>query len=362
MIPRVLLYLIFVSFLVLSIISLVSASGVDHYSAGDYEGAIEAFTQELESVSGAEQAPLLNNIGTCYVSLGKADEAISYYSQAVDADPSYARGWINLGVVQEKTGKTDEALTSYDNVPVADTVMYAEAMVKKGSLLAALGELDEALSAFNLAKPGANGTTVVELYTGIGAVEFLKKNGDAADEAFQKAIDADPEGAALAYTNLGVLRISQGKNDEAKELFEKAVANDKSGQTNAAEYLKKLEGMENSESTVTPIQTPVPTIEQQSDKATLGEKNAAKKALSYLEYSAFSKEGLIKQLEYEGFSNNEAEYGVEQSYADWNEQAALMAKKYLDYSSFSRDGLRKQLEYEGFTPQQAEYGVKSVGY
>jgi hypothetical protein len=46
---------------------------------------------------------------------------------------------------------------------------------------------------------------------------------------------------------------------------------------------------------------------------------------------------------------------------DWNEQAAKSAKSYLEFSSFSRSGLIDQLEYEGFTPDQAEYGVNKAG-
>ncbi len=47
---------------------------------------------------------------------------------------------------------------------------------------------------------------------------------------------------------------------------------------------------------------------------------------------------------------------------DWNEQAAEKAQSYLDFMSFSRKGLIEQLVYEGFTKEQAEYGVKAVGY
>ncbi len=46
---------------------------------------------------------------------------------------------------------------------------------------------------------------------------------------------------------------------------------------------------------------------------------------------------------------------------NWNEQAARSAQDYLDYTHFSRSGLIDQLEYEGFTPDQAEYGVNAVG-
>jgi hypothetical protein len=46
---------------------------------------------------------------------------------------------------------------------------------------------------------------------------------------------------------------------------------------------------------------------------------------------------------------------------DWNEQAAKSAKSYLDYTSFSRQGLIDQLEFEGFATQQAIYGVNTTG-
>jgi len=77
---------------------------------------------------------------------------------------------------------------------------------------------------------------------------------------------------------------------------------------------------------------------------------------------AFSRQGLIEQLEYSGFTHQEAVYGVDQSGANWNEQAAKKAEEYLRVMSFSRQGLIEQLEYSGFTPQQAEYGVRAAGY
>lgn len=94
---------------------------------------------------------------------------------------------------------------------------------------------------------------------------------------------------------------------------------------------------------------------------TAGQEQAAKMAQSYLNTMAFSRSGLIKQLKFEGFTQQEAEYGVDQTNADWNAQAAKMAQSYLDSQSFSRSGLIDQLEFEGFTSQQAEYGVQAVG-
>lgn len=85
-------------------------------------------------------------------------------------------------------------------------------------------------------------------------------------------------------------------------------------------------------------------------------------ALSYLDFSAFSREGLIEQLEYEGFTAEEAKYGVDNCGADWFEQAAKSAESYLEFSSFSKSGLIDQLEFEGFTHEQAVYGAEQNGY
>lgn len=38
------------------------------------------------------------------------------------------------------------------------------------------------------------------------------------------------------------------------------------------------------------------------------------------------------------------------------------AKSHLKTASFSHSGLVKQLEYEGFSPEQAEHGATAVGY
>jgi Host cell surface-exposed lipoprotein len=47
--------------------------------------------------------------------------------------------------------------------------------------------------------------------------------------------------------------------------------------------------------------------------------------------------------------------------ANWNQQAAKAAGEYLDSQSFSRIGLIRQLEFDGFTASQATYGVNQTG-
>jgi Host cell surface-exposed lipoprotein len=100
---------------------------------------------------------------------------------------------------------------------------------------------------------------------------------------------------------------------------------------------------------------------------TAGQENARQSAENYLDFTAFSRKGLIQQLSSsagDGFSRADATYAVTHIDVDWNEQAAKSAKNYLDFSSFSRQGLIEQLSSnagDGFTYAQAVYGVNQTG-
>jgi len=103
---------------------------------------------------------------------------------------------------------------------------------------------------------------------------------------------------------------------------------------------------------------PLTRIEQ-----TVSQKSALQSAKRYLIVAPFSAQGLRTQLEFEGFSTEDATYAVEHCGADWNEQAAKSAKLYMTIGGFSKRGLQQQLEIgDQFTPEQAAYGVQSMGY
>lgn len=95
---------------------------------------------------------------------------------------------------------------------------------------------------------------------------------------------------------------------------------------------------------------------------TTGQKNALKSAKNYLSLMGFSKSGLIKQLEFDGYSSEDATYAAENCNANWNEQAAKSAKNYLDTMPFSKSELIHQLEFDGYSKEEAEYGAQSAGY
>ena len=47
--------------------------------------------------------------------------------------------------------------------------------------------------------------------------------------------------------------------------------------------------------------------------------------------------------------------------ADWKQEAAASAASYLETGSFSQKSLIRQLKFEGFTEAEAEYGVEKAG-
>ena len=114
---------------------------------------------------------------------------------------------------------------------------------------------------------------------------------------------------------------------------------------------------------VAPVVMPEPEGEEpEKISETLSQKNAVRSAEQYLSFAAFSKTGLIEQLEFEGYSTDDATYAVNKLDANWKEQAVKKAEEYLDLMAFSRTGLIEQLEFEGFSREEATYAVDKVGF
>ena len=105
------------------------------------------------------------------------------------------------------------------------------------------------------------------------------------------------------------------------------------------------------------------TIPLNCNPSTNSQLNAVIEAKNHLNVSSFSHAGLIHQLEFEDFSNEDAVYAADNCGADWNKQAIRSAKSYLiDCDGFSYSELINELQkFEKFTPEQAKYGVDNCG-
>ena len=95
--------------------------------------------------------------------------------------------------------------------------------------------------------------------------------------------------------------------------------------------------------------------------------NAINAAHQYLRFQAFSKQGLIDQLDSsygDGYSVSVATAAVNGLQVSWNAEAVLAAKQYLRNQSFSCRGLIQQLSSsfgDKFTLAQAQYAAHKIG-
>ena len=100
------------------------------------------------------------------------------------------------------------------------------------------------------------------------------------------------------------------------------------------------------------------TAQQLADTAQADAFMAAKLLMSEMPYSHA---GMVAALEGQGHGHDDAVYAADKLGVDWNAKAAEMAAQYLETMEFTREDLVDQLQYEGFTREQADFGANAVG-
>ena len=126
-----------------------------------------------------------NLLGAASKGLGRINEASEAFKKVTKLNPTYANGFINLGVTLKDQGLLDEAIASYKKALLLKPD-YAEAYFNMGNALKDQGQLNKAIV------------------------------------SYQKALSIKSD-YAEAYNNKGVVLNDQGKFDEALVLFDKAL-------------------------------------------------------------------------------------------------------------------------------------------
>jgi len=86
--------------------------------------------------------------GMSLYDIGKLEDALAAFSNAVDLSPENVEAWFEKGFVHTKLSQPAEAIASFDRV-IAREPLDAEAWQKKGEALFALGDARAALSCFD---------------------------------------------------------------------------------------------------------------------------------------------------------------------------------------------------------------------
>jgi len=137
------------------------------------------------------QCHILNNTGNTLSALGRNEEAIEAYKQAISVDPKCAGPYNGLGNALSALGRKEEAIAAYKQAISVDP-KYADPYNGLGSALSALGRKEEAIAAYKQAisvDPKCAGP-----YNGLGnALSALgrKEEAIAAYKTFLKLFSGD---------------------------------------------------------------------------------------------------------------------------------------------------------------------------
>jgi tetratricopeptide (TPR) repeat protein len=179
---------------------------------------------ELEAAKAAapEKDANLNliwaRLGDAYDTAGRADDAANAYKQAVALKPSAAY-YNNLGGILGRAGKIDEAMAAYAKSAELDPANAAQAYRNAGITMYNVGKMKEAVEPLKKATELDPKSAQAWYLLGaslVGAMEY-KKVGDKMEvvvqpgtvEAYQKAVDLDPNGTYGQQAKQGLEALAQ---------------------------------------------------------------------------------------------------------------------------------------------------------
>lgn len=115
------------------------------------ENKIKCYNSQVsESELDAFKAESFSNRGTSFITLGKYEEAIGFFENALKLDPNYIEAYYRMAMALIGLGKYEEALQNLENY-LKINPKNAEILNHKGSLLNLQGKREEALDCFDKA-------------------------------------------------------------------------------------------------------------------------------------------------------------------------------------------------------------------
>ena len=157
--------------------------------------------------------------GSTLDNMGRFEEALSSYDQALKLNPKHAGAWNNRGITLSKLGRSDEALLCYDKAiglnPKNEMAWYG-----RGSTLDNMGRFEEALSSYD--KALEINPRLAEVWYNRGNTLFNMTKYDEALPSYDKALELNPKDAEV-WDNRGITLSKLGRSDEALLCYDKAI-------------------------------------------------------------------------------------------------------------------------------------------
>jgi tetratricopeptide (TPR) repeat protein len=170
--------------------------------------------------SAAVRAQALTGLGSTLLALGRREEAIASFEEAVALAPDLVEAHYEMGVALSLLKRDDEAVAIWEKALAIDPD-FAEAACALGRALDALGRHEDAIGRFEQALDVD--PDYAEARFGLATVELALGRHTDALASFDKALASQPDHAASLCGRARVLS-ALGRHDEAVASCERAAA------------------------------------------------------------------------------------------------------------------------------------------
>ena len=187
------------------------------HKEGKIQDAISFYSKALENKKNDHQ--LLCLLGTAYIQIGNTDQGIECLNKSISLKYENAIAHSNLGNALKDLKRYDEALVSYDKA-IKINPSYAHAYYNRGNALKDLKHYDEALASYDKALQIKS--DYVDAYNNRGIVFQNLARYDEALASYDKALQINPS-YAHAYNNRGNALKDLKRYDEALASYEKII-------------------------------------------------------------------------------------------------------------------------------------------
>lgn len=162
--------------------------GIEHYQQGDFDQAIEAFSDAI--LLHPDDPDLYVNRGSAYASKRNFDAAIDDYDKAIAFNPEYAEAYAGRGAVYYFQEKIDLAIADYDRA-IELKPDFTGALFNRGTLYKETGQSDRAIADFR--KVREIGDDLFWQQQAEQALAELESGGEPATPATEEPEDAAEE-------------------------------------------------------------------------------------------------------------------------------------------------------------------------
>ena len=178
--------------------------------------------RELLDLDAPAEAGFYHQLAEAYWQLGRIDDALPWYREALERDPNHLIARRNYALALARSGAVAEAETEL-RAALAVSPDDPESLTNLGDVLIAQGRPAEA--AATLARALRSDPDSIEALHNLGRARAALNQSSAAIEAVRSAIAIEPDFAA-AHNTLGNLLLTADRLQEAESEFREAVRAD----------------------------------------------------------------------------------------------------------------------------------------